>query len=425
MSFAIPYQIDVGTINPNYDNIQPSNHKTYDSMVSNQGPISWTYENYSLLKRILKSLNGNFLIPQLRLVFPDLEEKFVSNLNMLLISLKAYYDSSNPAIPLDDLIDIICEKNAATILKNIRTKSILIRWESSFVEDPDWWAKTPHYDIFDVGDIFYYKHTFFWDEECDDYVYQSKVLDINQDALDEFRKSAYLVLDELDFEFDFEPDEILMIPRSAKVINSKFESIDDYKLRYKENHGFRYGPRHPGKRCIIPVHPGGVRDTIINTIPDLNTILGIEKIVSRCLKNHPNTTSTNIDRSMTDLQNFHDKYQFFYCRDIEKEGITKPRILLKIMLEALSTRLPILKQVCTTDFFDGDWCHINDTTIHSQRGHGLGMANSLTTFMQIIIHRMVVTRYLQDHYETEDFCQFFALNDDCVFGLNLSEEEAF
>jgi len=32
------------------------------------------------------------------------------------------------------------------------------------------------------------------------------------------------------------------------------------------------------------------------------------------------------------------KNQFFYCRDIEKDGLTKPKVLLKVMLEEINEK---------------------------------------------------------------------------------------
>jgi hypothetical protein len=425
MSFPLPF-ISGNSIDSTIPTRSESyTHKTYSCMINNIGPIQWTVERGLLLNKILRSCEGNFLIPQVRITWPNLDERFASNLEKLLISLYAYYDSNNPVISQDTLIDILSDKDAAETLKHIRVKSMMKAWGSEFIETPDWWDKTLSYVISDIGDIFYYKYCFFWEEENNDYEYQQQPLHVNEDIVKLFKKNLEFVLDELDFNIDFETSEVLYQPRSSKVCKPDMKSESDYQIRYSKAPTFRYGPRKPGKRCIIPVHPGGVRDTIINQIEDLNSILGIEKILSRAMKKHPCTIINNNERMSKALDEFQSKYTYFYCRDIEKEGITKPRYLLKIMLTALSKRCPKFSEVCTPDFFDGDWCQIDDKVIHSDRGHGLGMANSLTTLMQIVIYRMVLQVYLRDHYESEDFCDFFTLNDDCVYGLNLPEDEVF
>lgn len=81
-----------------------------------------------------------------------------------------------------------------------------------------------------------------------------------------------------------------------------------------------------------------------------------------------------------------------YCRDFKKEGLTKPRALLNIMLTELNKRWPEAEAFKYPGFFD-NWMLEIDGEIHTPtRGHGLGMANALTSLMQIVIERMVSNR---------------------------------
>jgi hypothetical protein len=75
---------------------------------------------------------------------------------------------------------------------------------------------------------------------------------------------------------------------------------------------------------------------------------------------------------------------YSYCRDFKKEGLTKPRILLRIMLEELRDRFPWTTVFDCTGFYD-EWNPVdkNGVTWKTTRGHGLGMASSLTTLMQL------------------------------------------
>jgi len=78
-----------------------------------------------------------------------------------------------------------------------------------------------------------------------------------------------------------------------------------------------------------------------------------------------------------------------YCRDFKKEGLTKPRNLLKIMLMNLKRFFPEEKAFDNVEFFD-DWkIDLDGQIFETTRGHGLGMANELTTLMQFIIEDMV------------------------------------
>lgn len=85
-----------------------------------------------------------------------------------------------------------------------------------------------------------------------------------------------------------------------------------------------------------------------------------------------------------------------YCRDFKKEGLTKPRIILRIMLEELHRRFPSAKVFDQPGFFD-HW-NVYEKTASGEftykceppRGHGLGMANALTTLMQLGIEDLNV-----------------------------------
>jgi len=81
-----------------------------------------------------------------------------------------------------------------------------------------------------------------------------------------------------------------------------------------------------------------------------------------------------------------------YCRDFKKEGLTKPREILTILLEELHRRFPNVEAYKPTHFFSEWEVETPQGVLKPPRGHGLGMANSLTTLMQIIIERTVQRR---------------------------------
>jgi hypothetical protein len=102
-------------------------------------------------------------------------------------------------------------------------------------------------------------------------------------------------------------------------------------------------------------------------------------------------------------------------RDIRKEGLTKPRILLKIMLEELKFRYPDLKAFECPEFWDS---YIVDG-VTPPRGHGLGMANALTTLMQIAIAQQAIEHSDQAINPTE--CDFAFYNDDFIASFDSEE----
>jgi len=79
---------------------------------------------------------------------------------------------------------------------------------------------------------------------------------------------------------------------------------------------------------------------------------------------------------------------YSYCRDFKKEGLTKPRNLIRIMLRELKESTGFASFDCE-NFFDEWVVEEGDKVYKTLRGHGLGMANSLTTMMQIILEEMV------------------------------------
>lgn len=88
-----------------------------------------------------------------------------------------------------------------------------------------------------------------------------------------------------------------------------------------------------------------------------------------------------------------ENYAWSYCRDFKKEGLTKPREILRVMMEELHLAYPTCKAFLDVGFFDRFRIILEDGSIHEpRRGHGLGMANDLTTLMQIIIESMVRKR---------------------------------
>lgn len=101
-----------------------------------------------------------------------------------------------------------------------------------------------------------------------------------------------------------------------------------------------------------------------------------------------------------------------YCRDFKKEGLTKNRVLCRIMLEELRDRFPTAQAFQTVRFFD-DWeFELDGVTYKTKRGHGLGMANALTTLMQIVIERMTVSRMVdikivKSFYNNDDAALIF------------------
>jgi len=107
------------------------------------------------------------------------------------------------------------------------------------------------------------------------------------------------------------------------------------------------------------------------------------------------------------------KFSSYFCRDIKKEGITKPKYLCKIILEALNRKYPDVSAFKYFDFYSGPWFKGD----MGERGHGLGMANELTTLMQILIF-YTVNRYLGIEGYYINASSAYYLNDDAITFIN-------
>lgn len=333
------------------------------------------------------------------------------------ISLRAYYESKRPLLKLR-AIELAFKRNGAKTLKRIRWKSLMKHvWYSNFCDEPEWWndSDIDTYDIGDVGDIFYYKYCFPWEEDCEDYKYAFLPVKQKKKSLEKFRETLKSLLDHWDFNIDFEKEEVLYSMSTSKVLLDSGKTDFLYNEKNYNKLGFAR-KRSPGLRCVVFVSPEGTRDTIINKSRDLYSIKAIDHLVLELL--YKNEKEYLVDKNTNDFikryREYHFDSSYVYCRDITKEGITKPRNLLKIMLEELKERCTLFDFV-DADFFEHEWLSFDGKTpAGTTRGHGLGMANSLTTLMQIVIFNMVISKFYKQEYTDVAIKPLF-LNDDCIF----------
>jgi hypothetical protein len=198
------------------------------------------------------------------------------------------------------------------------------------------------------------------------------------------------------------------------------------------------------KRCFVVDAPSNQREAIQLPSDVVNSINYIDEFVSKVIKNLPwNAFIHENDRIIDKIQSFkrRNKECYFLHIDYRKEGITKPRNLLKIMLKIIKTIYPNDFKLESTFFDDFSiaknkvgLCRssttkvVNGFIINQEvdpknrkigsrdipvRGHGLGMANALTTLMQIGLYWKFKEKFDID-------CLFF--NDDGVIAIPNSLE---
>jgi hypothetical protein len=338
-----------------------------------------------------------------------------SEIRRFFIALDAYIDSPDPAIPEKLILKGSADKDFAKYLKRLKQKSVITSWGSEPYSTPDWWDKVDAYRINDIGQIFNFAYLIFFKDDVDDYLEGFSPVNINGEILSRFEETLFDLLPDRDSFDEIDRREVLLEVSGSMCIDNNFKSKPHYLQKPKEL--FFSKKRSPVKRSVIPVSPNNTRDSVLNRPADLNTISLIDKQVNEILrKMEGHIHLRDKDRCTKICKNLHEKYTLFLHRDLKKEGITKPRQLLKSMLRTLNRKYPDLFIFENYEFYDS-FCLIQDgEKLFPERGHGLGCANSLTTLMQLTIHDLIVDELL-DNIPNLDALEI-ALNDDFVVGFN-------
>jgi hypothetical protein len=344
----------------------------------------------------------------------DLSPEEKNQLLYLLLSIESYYEQQNAVIPRHILIYLVVNSKGLKTLKRMRFKSFIESNQGTLLEKPDWYDEVPFYHSYDIGEIFNYNYGFFWQEEdTQDYLLSKTPVKTDSEIVNLFKKVTDRIISATDDFDEVLPEEILFRVNSSKSIDKEGNSFPNYHIKH-DNLQFS-SVRKEGKRCLITTSPGSGRDAIVNNVNDLNTIQLInENIRKFLLKNfRKNILTESLERNKKRFFSKCNKNQFFYCRDIKKEGLTKPKYLCEIVLQALHKRFPECLAFQFPYFYSGPW-YEGDT---GERGHGLGMANELTTLIQILI--LFTTNYLigeEGDYVVSSGALY--LNDDAVVFIN-------
>jgi hypothetical protein len=346
--------------------------------------------------------------------FNRLPMELRGNVQRFLISLDAYLESSNPVLDCNELLFGNLSKEYPSYLKKVRQKAFLDTIRAVSLEEPEWWKEIPLYRINDIGDIFNYQYCLHWIEDVDDYKISSLPVE-DLTGLEDFKTTLESVLPDSQNWESIDEREILLENSGSSCATPCMSSEKIYLEKPKQILNSFSKKRGRCKRCVIQAKPGAPRDSVILTLKDRNTVILIERELRAMLE--ANFESFIVDRDLSDFQIKYDrmkeKCEFFFCRDIEKEGLTKPIELQKAILEVLSNKFPenrIFSEF--KGFYDFYEVELEDGSIFTpKRGHGLGMGNSLTTLMQIVIFLTSLEKTtLSDPI-------FFTHNDDNILGF--------
>jgi len=385
-------------------------------------PIEFTHElGLTLLylsTRFIENFDVNMSIPM------QLPPECEGELRRFWCGLKSYHESTNPIIPLADLLQGLLEGHEyITFLKKLRSYHVVISRGGRFdEEDPDldrvraYSAGLPR--LIDLGQIFNVRYYFFWSSPDEkDWQYCFKELkEIAPQDLQDIEDTVFSMLP--DDVTVIHEEEILLQMSGSSSLTKDGGSSKVFVEKDSENYFSKAELR--GRGSYIQKCPGDTRYSITLSLPQSNTIKLIEKQVALIAAEVPYSCYTPDDAEF--FKRFHKfgkNNTCFYNRDVKKDGLTKPRPLLRAVCAAIAKKYPHLPCVKYFSIYDGFALIIDGMTHYPPRGVGLGMSSALTTILQAA-QFIITRREMIDLYET--FGQMSALiyHDDITIG---SEDE--
>jgi len=250
-------------------------------------------------------------------------------------------------------------------------------------------------DLESYNFIFPNRFSIRWEEEVDDLIMCKDPTYSDPDTLEFFRTICLDLLKnvrDLEEEIKFPDDDEILFERSTTTsyVHKLKKTMPHFQAAEACQEFNTTGL--VGKRTVVPVYPGGVRDTIIADISANNSIRWIERSMRHILEYIPESAvtlfSSTSNRRREDVvftRGYH------VLRDIKKCGITYNTHDI----------FPIVRECLMNIFPDRRWSRINifldmtvidkDTEYKAKRGYGLGMANHLVTFCNIVISHMCLS----------------------------------
>lgn len=338
-------------------------------------------------------------------------------------AIDGYFNSSNPLLSRRMLFDGITDFSFASYLKKLRFFCTSRRKEGSLLADDgltqSMFPIQPN-QVVDIGDIFNYKYWFFWEEPTtDDWKYSMLPVEVNNEFIVKFEEVLEGILPKLLEPVD--PKEVLISMSSSSCMTPDFLSKSKvFKIKEGEQSNVFDCRPLKGKLTVVRKTPTDVREAITLTVGQSNVIKLIEKQCAILAANLPYSAyGLTKDEFKDSLESFWKNNNHFVNRDLTKEGWTKPRWILRSIGRLCRKKYPDCVAFKMFSIFDGFTLILEDgTSVETCRGHGLGMANALTTIMQIVFFILVRNEAVHD-LEGKMSALFY--NDDGSIGTNDSE----
>lgn len=362
-------------------------------------------------KKLVAECMSIFSVPLLNLdVLGKFPEAWRGEIGRFLLSLESYNKFVKiPEAPKASEIfrySLLLGPKFPEVLKKLKLECLWLTLETGSLGEYEPQNIFRPYKVGDISEVFNAAYLPNFLEEVDDREYYK--IPVSLDKTDEWifkNKLSSLLPDQIEIVDGRE----ILLEVTGSSCGVKPTKIWKEKEKKSKN-CFSSDPLN-ARRCVIPVKPGGYRDAVVFDLPTVNTVKWIDKQTLKVVENMPYNGMISDPRELKrTLDHFYEKYQFFLMRDIKKDGITKPRPLLIWALQVLKEKYREAEAFQYLDIYreltlDGEYV---------PRGTGLGMANSLTTLIQITLFSLILDRICEEEPETVGKIGCLTYNDDFV-----------
>lgn len=339
------------------------------------------------------------------------------------LALQGYQDSSSKAMDPDNIwLNCFYGPGYAKTLKRLKAVSFLTSVDAKTIGPNPEYKKISPIPIKDIGDIFNYRYLIPWQEpesnDLNDFSFKEPLYPLDEELLEEFAYAVRYELEQVPLEkVKVIPKQEILLETSTSTtfaglpnaVEKQMSPYNNYMATSLSN--LRHQSLQKG--------PGETRDIVLLSVAESNLIKWIDKQTLEIIQHHPWSAHTKDPAKFKKVFDRIASGSTFYCRDIEKEGLTKPHILLEIMLRELRD-------------YSGFGCYENENVFNQIRidgkelirGHGLGMANALTTLMQIAIHSINIDKVKKESPDIKT-SQGYLNDDSAVSFQNRSDAELY
>jgi hypothetical protein len=233
---------------------------------------------------------------------------------------------------------------------------------------------------------------FFNDETVDDLKWASEPLEVNENALNEFRGILREVLELYkvpDLRSPGKRDIAMWTSDSSSWEESPTERtihrniVRDRIKRGCENVFGELTTDFRVRRSIIPVAPANFRDAWEPSFDTLFTIKSISHLMRQIVQPIPYSAMYDANIAYRRKKKLLEKESLFLMLDYKKSAITIPRVIVKVMGEELERLYPN-KELSFIKYYENLTLFVDGKVHPTVRGVGLGNMNELYTLMQCV-----------------------------------------